>query len=323
MTEGNPIRPPEGGPKEPTHAQLSTARVQYVFALESIIKKKAEAEHGWEAHHNPKAYRDVKRTIKNLVILSVLKDNDVPLDKFRKRHKEKAPDYERMLGDITEEIEEKKNEIMGRAGEISPQEREDTNKKALKLLKSTMHRKALVALVEPDPVKRRKERRKGIISAGWSIPTTIAAFAGPGLGAVAAANLPFVELGSITDLKTLLTVTGVTAANAAVIYANYRAQLYSLDKVGISMSFLAKTSHYTTTQLLPENEHLTQKGVLLATAGPSIWQIPLLTLGLLIPGAGPLASIAFVGHGIASIATNGLEAAGTAGNAALRRGKDN
>jgi hypothetical protein len=296
----------------PTHEQLSTARVQFVFALEDIIRKKAEKEHEWEEHHNPKSYTEVKRTIKNLVILYVLKDNGLPLDKFRKKHKEKADEYERMLKDINPAIDLAKTEIMERAAEIKEDEREKTTKEALGKLRNGNHRRALLGLEEPDPAQRKKERGKTAVSTGWSIATTVGALAAPGAGVVYAANQNFVDLGSITDWKTFLAIAGVSAVNAGVIYANYRAQLYSLDKVGISMSIIAKGSHYTTTKLLPKNERLTRRAVFLATAVPSNWQLPLLTLGLLIPGAGPLATIAFVGHGLASIGLNATEAAGTA-----------
>jgi hypothetical protein len=308
------------GAEGPTHEQLSTARVQYVFALEAIIRKKAETEHGWQEHHNPKAYREVKKTIKNLVILSVLKDNDLPLDKFRKKHKEKAGEYERMLEDITPEIETAKSGIMGRAAEIQEDEREKTTKEALGKLRSSVHRRALLGLEEPDPVKRKQERGKIATSGFWSITTTVGALTLPGAGVAYAANQSFVDLGSVTDWKTFLTIAGITAANAGVMYANYRAQLYSLNKVGFSMSIIAKGSHYTRTKLLPKDERKTRRDVFVATVVPSNWELPLLTLGLLIPGAGPLATTAIVGHGLASIVLNGAEAAGTAGYAAVRKG---
>lgn len=313
--------PPEGEePKEPTRAQQSAANVLFVLTLDELCKKKAKQELGLENTYRKRDYFKVRRIANPLLELYILRYNHLPLDEFKDKWKGEAGKFERLLDTITPAIEEKKEEIMARAAEISDYERTEITKKALRKMFGVHHREAIMSMKGLNEEERQTQRRKYKRSLRLSVGATALSLPVVGAGVAYETAHPLIDFGPITDWKTLLTVTGFMAVRNLSIKAAARTHRRALDQIHTSLSIGATAAHDTTTNVLPEDEKMMERSMFWATGFPSFVQDLMYLASLLAPGVGPTL---YAGRLLGETIVYAAEVAGTEGVLGIRNLKRN
>ncbi len=301
-----------GTESKATHAQLSAALVLFAIHLEDMIEAKAKQKHRLQPHLHPildEFSKDVQKTRKALTLLYLNKTTGLPIEKYRRRWKEKTWEYDRLLREVRqEEIDDKKSAIIKRATLITQQEREEITKIALWKMHRPLHRKTISAIREPDPKKRRDEREKYATALKLTVPTAVLAHLFMLGGAAYETADPHMDYGHLTDWKTLLVVLGSFAAKYMSIKFNSNAQYQTLENPHIrtSPSIATKSAHGLVDNVSPENSKLKKRAIWATTVFPYLWEDILLVVGSLFPEAIAAAVGVNAGAAAANLAEGGI-----------------
>lgn len=312
-----------GKESKPTHAQRTAGRVLFALTLADMIEAKAEQHHDAEPHILPdELSTEIPQTRKALTILYLIQTaNLIPMEEFREKWEEETSKYESLLAEVrngtdgTDGIDGKEKAIMEKAALITPEERKQIAKMALRKMHRSLSRKTISAIREPDPAKREEERGKQRKSVKLTLPTAIIAHAfviAGTAGATYAAERLNIDLGSF--INWLLVVGGSYGVNYGLslrFNSNAQSRMLENPDIGFSPSFATKAAHDLVDDLLPENTKLKRRAVMTAAALPYIWQDVLLIASIAfpfpIPGVNELAAAALAGRNVGAAGFNYLE----------------
>lgn len=302
-----------GQPSDATESQLSAAQILFVLHLDELLTEQARRAHGVHPHadFSSVADRDIRRARNAMTVLYVLKTYDLPLDKFRRRWKEKAPTYERMLDAVLQEIEVKRSAIFEHASQITDDDRREITKIALKKMHRRRHRHALEELSEPDKKKRKQNKKRRFISGAISAAAVAVATGLTVPVGRLAATVESIDMSSIYNWKTLTAVAASYGFHYLSLHFDSRAmmRLLSDPHINVAPSIGATEAYKLADRLVPEDETVKRRAVFGGTAFLPVAVEPALIVGLLLP-FGPLATIT---RNVAGGITYLLEAAGSHG----------
>lgn len=291
----------ESPKKESASAQLAAAHIAFLLDLLKVSDATAKdfaTSQGLEKGLNKKAVKRVHTDTRTaLVDLYFIKEQGLDPQVFEKRLGEQAVVVTDLFNTIVSQMQERKDEYLRTASDLSRLDRVRIAIKARKKLKELSEDQRTNLLSVAGYAEQRESTRitkkiatSGILTGVAAIPYTVGT-----IGAIALEKAhPFVQLAGIYDGKTQVAIalSYLISYSAAYVTSQTNVRLLKDPKINTCPNIFATGLYFMLKKLVPESELMADLGVRVGTFAPGIIQEPAVIASLFVPILGPQAVLA-------------------------------